>query len=161
MSPALAGGFLTTVPPGKSEITTLLALFHLVLCSDTAPIYLLVDCAFTFISLSALYLISPAGLKRGAVGSTFYPLNLLSPLVLYFFFFFWLHWVFVAVRGLSLIAARRGYSSLRCAGFSWQWLLLLRSTGSRHTGFSSVAQGLNSRGSWALERRLSSRGTWA
>ena len=54
---------------------------------------------------------------------------------------FWLHWIFVAVRGISLVAASRGYSSLRCTGFSLQWLLLLRSTGSRLTGFSSC-------GSW-------------
>ena len=54
-------------------------------------------------------------------------------------FFFWLHWVFVAVRGLSLVAANRGYSSSRCAGFSLQWLLLLHSTSSRHTGFSSCS----------------------
>ena len=66
------------------------------------------------------------------------------------FIYFWLSWVFVAVRGLSLVAASGGYSSLRCAGFSLRWLLLLRSTGSRHTGFSScgtralfVAHGLS------------------
>ena len=45
--------------------------------------------------------------------------------------FVWLCWVFVAVRGLSLVAASRGYSSLRCTGFSLWWLLLLQSTGSR------------------------------
>ena len=54
-------------------------------------------------------------------------------------FIFWLcwgpGWVFVAARGLSLIAASGGYSSLQCAGFSLQWLLLLQSTGSRHAGF--------------------------
>ena len=55
----------------------------------------------------------------------------------FFFFFFWLCWVFVAVHGLSLIVASGGYSSLRCVGFSLRWLLLLRSTGSRHAGFSS------------------------
>ena len=38
---------------------------------------------------------------------------------------------------LSLVVASRGYSSLRCAGFSLWWLLLLRSTGSRRMGFSS------------------------
>ena len=32
--------------------------------------------------------------------------------------FFWLRWVFVAVRGLSLVAASGGYSSLQCVGFS-------------------------------------------
>ena len=81
----------------------------------------------------------------------------------FFFFFnklinlfihFWLHWVFVAACGLSLVAASRDYSSWRCAGFSLRWLLLLRSTSSRHTGFSSC-------GLRALERRLSSCGAQA
>ena len=54
-----------------------------------------------------------------------------------YFIYFWLCWVFVAARGLSLVAVSLGYSSLRCAGFSLRWLLLLRSTGSRHAGFSS------------------------
>ena len=54
-----------------------------------------------------------------------------------FIIYFWLRWVFVAARGLSLAVSNRGYSSLRCAGFSLQWLLLLQSTGSRHMGFSS------------------------
>ena len=52
-------------------------------------------------------------------------------------FILWLRWVFVAARGLSLVAVSGGYSSLRCTGFSLPWLLLLRSTGSRHAGFSS------------------------
>ena len=47
------------------------------------------------------------------------------------FIYFWLHWVFVA--------ARRGYSSLRSTGFSLRWLLLLKSTDSRHVGFSSCS----------------------
>ena len=52
-------------------------------------------------------------------------------------------YLFLAVLGLrccvrlSLVAASRGYSSLQCEGFSLWWLLLLRSTGSRRTGFSS------------------------
>ena len=53
------------------------------------------------------------------------------------FIYFWLCWVFVAVRGLSLVVVSRGYSSLQCRGFSLRWLLLLRSTGSRCVGFSS------------------------
>ena len=53
------------------------------------------------------------------------------------FFYFWLRWVFVAARGLSLVVASGGYSSLQCAGFSLRWLLLLRSMSSRHAGFSS------------------------
>ena len=39
------------------------------------------------------------------------------------FIYFWLCWVFVAERGLSLVAASGGYSSLRCTGFSLSWLL--------------------------------------
>ena len=58
---------------------------------------------------------------------------------LFFFFFFWLHWVFVAARRLSLVVASQGYSSLWCMGFSLQWLLLLQSTVSRRTGFSSCS----------------------
>ena len=57
----------------------------------------------------------------------------------YKFIYFWLCWVFVAARGLSLVATSGGYSSLRCAGFSSPWLLLLWSTGSRLAGFSSCS----------------------
>ena len=70
------------------------------------------------------------------------------------FIYFWLRWVFVAARRLSLVAASGGYSSLRCVGFSLRWLLLLRSTDSRRGGFSSC-------GLRALERRLSSCGEQA
>ena len=73
---------------------------------------------------------------------------------LIYLFYFWLRWVFVAARGLSLVAVSGGYSSLWCAGFSLWWLLLLRSTGSRHSGFSSC-------GTRALECRLSSCGARA
>ena len=55
------------------------------------------------------------------------------------------------MRGLSLVAASGGYSSLRCAGFSVWWLLLLWSTGSRRTGFSSCgARASLLRGMWDL-----------
>ena len=61
--------------------------------------------------------------------------------VIFFFvnklIYFWLCWVFVAARGLSLVVASGGYSSLWHLGFSLRWLLLLQSTGSRHAGFSS------------------------
>ena len=58
-------------------------------------------------------------------------------IVSFFQIIFWLRWVFAAMRGLSLVAARGGYSSLQCVGFSLRWLLLLQSTGSRCAGFSS------------------------
>ena len=61
---------------------------------------------------------------------------------IYKFIYLRLCWVFVAVHGLSLVVASRGYSSLRCGGFSLWWLLLLWSTGSRHVGFSCC-------GTWA------------
>ena len=57
--------------------------------------------------------------------------------LLILFIYFWLHWVFAAVFGLSLVVVSGGYSSLRCVGFSLWWLLLLRSTGSRRVVFSS------------------------
>ena len=73
---------------------------------------------------------------------------------IYLFTYFGLRWVFVAVHRLLLVAASRGHPTLRCAGFSLWWLLLLWSMGSRRAGFSSC-------GSRALERRLSSCGSWA
>ncbi|XP_049571910.1 uncharacterized protein LOC117196525 [Orcinus orca] len=57
------------------------------------------------------------------------------------FIYFWLCWVFVSVRGLSLVAASGGHSSSRCAGLSLSWPLLLRSTGSRYAGSVVVAHG--------------------
>ena len=50
-------------------------------------------------------------------------------------------WVFVSVRGLSLVAASGGHSSSRCAGLSLSWPLLLRSTGSRRAGSVIAAHG--------------------
>ena len=70
--------------------------------------------------------------------------------IFFFFFFniclfiyFWLCWVFVSVRGLSLVVASGGHSSSRCVGLSLQWPLLLRSTGSRRTGSVVVAHRLS------------------
>ena len=61
--------------------------------------------------------------------------------VTFFFFFFWLCWVFISVRGLPLVVASGGHSSSRCAGLSLSRPLLLRSTGSRRTGSVVVAHG--------------------
>ena len=57
------------------------------------------------------------------------------------FIYLWLCWVFVSVRGLSLVAASGGHSSSRCAGLSLSRPLLLRSTGSRRAGSAIVAHG--------------------
>ena len=61
--------------------------------------------------------------------------------VIYLFIYLWLCWVFVSVRGLSLVAASGGHSSSQCAGLSLSRPLLLRSTGSRCTGSVIVAHG--------------------
>ena len=85
-------------------------------------------------------------------------------MTLFLFFYkciyFWLCLVFVAARGLSLVVASEGYSSLWCAGFSLQWLLC----GAWALGTQAsvvAAHGLSSCGSQALERRLSSCGAQA
>ena len=75
-------------------------------------------------------------------------------LVFMVFFFFGCVESLLLRAGFSLVAASWGYSSLRCSGFSLQWLLLLQSMGSRRAGFSSC-------GTRALECRLSSCGAWA
>ena len=54
-----------------------------------------------------------------------------------FIFIFGCIWSSLLRAGFSLVAASRGYSSLRRADFSLQWLLLLQSMGSRRVGFSS------------------------
>ena len=81
-------------------------------------------------------------------------------LIYLFIYRFWLRWVFVAARGLSVVAVSGGYSLLWCTGFSLQWLLLW-STGSRRVGSVVVAHGLSSCGLRALEHRLSSCGARA
>ena len=59
------------------------------------------------------------------------------------FIYFWLCWVFVSVRGPSLVVASGGHSSSRCAGPSLSRPLPLRSTGSRRAGSVAVAHGLS------------------
>ena len=68
---------------------------------------------------------------------------------IYLFIYFWLHWVFVAARGLSLVAASG--STLRCGAKA-----------SHRGGFSYCrAQALGSRASVVVARRLSSCGARA
>ena len=69
------------------------------------------------------------------------PLEFFIYLFIYLFIYFWLCWVFVSVRGLSLVAASGGHSSLRCTGLSLSRPLPLRSTGSRCSGSVVVAHG--------------------
>ena len=96
----------------------------------------------------------PAFLTGHGYIKTLSPFPKAKSFVLFYFFNFWLHWVFVAAHGLSLVAASRGHSSLWCAGPSLQWPLPLQSTGSRHVGLSSC-------GSQAPVHRLSSCGSRA
>ena len=87
--------------------------------------------------------------------------RLLLNIYIYIFFFFKKYFIFYSILfysilfysilfgcvgssllctgGLSLVAASGGYSSLPCVGFLLRWLLLLRSTGCRHAGFSSCS----------------------
>ena len=62
-------------------------------------------------------------------------------IIINLFIYLWLCWVFVSVRGLSLVAASGGHSSSRCAGLSLSQPLLSRSTDSRRTGSVVVAHG--------------------
>ena len=81
---------------------------------------------------------------RILVGFTlFFFLNFGFILFIYLFIYLWLCWVFVSVRGLSLVAASGGHSSSRCAGLSLSRPLLLQSTGSRRAGSVIVAHGLS------------------
>ena len=80
----------------------------------------------------------------------------------FFLVYFSLRRVFIAARGLSLVVASGGHSSLRCAGLvAVCGLLLLQSTGSRHRASVVAAGRLSSCGLRALERRLSSCGEQA
>ena len=84
------------------------------------------------------------------------------------FIYLWLCWVFDAPRGLSLVAASGGYSSLRCAGFSlWGLLIVVSSLVEEHglqacrlqqlwhAGSVVVAHGLQSTGSVVVAHGLS------
>ena len=75
--------------------------------------------------------------------------------------FFWLFWVFVPARGLSLVAVRGGYPSLlvwasHCGGFS---CCRVQALGAQDSVVA--AHRLSSCGSRALEHRLSSCGARA
>ena len=100
VSPVLAGGFLTTAPPGKSPLPSSIQLFN------------------------------------------------------YLFIYLWLCWVFVSVRGLSLVVASGGHSSSRCAGLLLSRPLLLRREHRlqmrRLSNYGSRAQPLRSM--WDLPR---------
>ena len=76
----------------------------------------------------------------------------------FIYIYFWLCWVFVAACRLSLVAVSRVYSLLQCAGFSLQWLLLLRSMGSRCAGFRSC--GTQAQQLWLAGSRAQAQQLW-
>ena len=88
---------------------------------------------------------------------------------MYFFTYFWLHWVFVTEHGLSVVAVIKGSSLLQCTGFSLWWFLLLQSRGfrsaarvfSRYSLWAPGCAGFSSCGSQAPEWELSSCASWA
>ena len=98
----------------------------------------------------------PPTVYKGSLFSTSSPTLVIACFFIYLYF--WLCWVFIAACGLSLVAASRGYSSLQCAGFSLQWLLLLWSTGSRRTGFSSC--GTRAQQLWLMGSRAQAQKLW-
>ena len=66
---------------------------------------------------------------------------------IYFFFLKLIYFIFGCagslLLGFSLVVVSGSYSSLCCAGFSLQWLLLLQSMGSRLAASVVVAHGLS------------------
>ena len=89
------------------------------------------------------YLIFHPLLMHKYLGNYHYPHFFFLNESFFLSFFLWLCWVFVSVRGLSLVAASGGHSSSRCAGLSLSRPLLLWSTGSRRAGSVIVAHGLS------------------
>ena len=82
----------------------------------------------------------PSGPGLLFVGRVFFFFFLKEFLYFYYLFIYvWLCWVFVSVRGLSLVVASGGHSSLPYAGLSLSQPLLLWSTGSRRAGLVVVA----------------------
>ena len=93
----------------------------------------------------------------------FYPLLHSNFFFFFNFIYLWLHWVFVAARGLSLVAASGGYSSLWCTGFLLRWLLVAehglqarRLQQLQHASSAVAVRGLGSCGA----RAQLLRGTW-
>ena len=78
---------------------------------------------------------------------------------MYWYIYFWLYWVFIAVWAFSSCREQRLFSSCalqasHCNGSPWCWPQALG-----HAGFSNC--GLSNYSSQALEHRLSHCGTWA
>ena len=84
---------------------------------------------------------SPNHWQRGQLEVSLERGRTLRHFFLIYLFIYGCVWVFVSVRGLSLVVASGGHSSSQCAGLSVSRPLLLRSTGSRRAGSVVVAHG--------------------
>ena len=105
-----------------------------------------VNCILLFIDIIGIIILNKVlYVRSNKKNEIFFKINFVSEIGSIFFLFFkfylWLCWVFVSVRGLSLVVANGGHSSSWCAGLSLSWPLLLRSTGSRRAGSVIVAHG--------------------
>ena len=130
----IGGGFFTTEPPGKPNIT----IYHKLIPKVKKKMVRRVILGFWCEHLVTIFL------KR------------------FIYFIFWLWWVFVAAHRLSLVAASRGYSLLQLTGFSLQWLFCCCKTQAVGIQASVVAvPGLSSCSSQAPECWLSTCGTRA
>ena len=107
-------------------------------CNHSASLCLLVGAFNPFTFKVIIHMYVPMSIFLIVLG--FFFLNF-GFIYLFIYLFLWLCWVFVSVRGLSLVAASGGPSSSRCAGLSLSRPLLLRSTGSRRAGLVIVAHG--------------------
>ena len=89
-------------------------------------------------------------------------LNKLTVLKCILFIYFWSHWVFLAVRGLSLVVESGGYISSCSVQTSHRSDFSHCRAQALGAWASVVAEsGFSSSDSWALEHRLSSCGRWA
>ena len=102
-------------------------------------------------------------LRRWGLGHQHHHMNFYFFYFLKFLFtyYFCLYWVFIAACGPSPVAASGVSSSLRHAGLSTGWLLLLRSQAPGARAPGDAARGLSSCSSRAPERRPSSCGARA
>ena len=71
---------------------------------------------------------------------------------IYLFIYFWLCWVFVSVRGLSLVAASGGHSSSWCTGLSLSQPLVAEHRLQTRRLSSCGTQAQLLRGMWDLPR---------
>ena len=111
--------------------------------SNSQKIFFTVTWSVVFVFLTA-FLLLIMSLQHTLIYNYIYIYFFIDLFELFFlnlFIYFWLCWVFVSVRGLSLVAASGGHSSSRCAGLSLSRPSLLRSIGSRRAGSVVVAHG--------------------